>query len=285
LHDSPRDIAIVGLGLGITTRAILNNPAVENVRLVELSPEMVAAHRTHPEIAGNVLADPKLKLRIDDGRNFMSMSADTFDMITADPIHPRISGVGYLYTKEYYEALKNRLNANGVVLQWMPMYGISLDSFNAAFRTFAEVFPHASFWYVRGHGLFLGGLEPLRIDGAKVAGRTAAPAVAKDLASIGIDGWQDLLGYLLMDESHIKAYLAADTKKIVNTDDNAYLEYKTPNEFLHRTHIIVEALKPFAGWNGTEILQNVSEDERLAIEQRIAARRARLSQELDDPID
>ncbi len=27
-------------------------------------------------------------------------------MITADPIHPRISGVGYLYTEEYYRTIK-----------------------------------------------------------------------------------------------------------------------------------------------------------------------------------
>ena len=40
--------------------------------------------------------------KIDDHLN---MSGHKFDIITADPIHPRITGVGYLYTKEYYEIL------------------------------------------------------------------------------------------------------------------------------------------------------------------------------------
>jgi len=31
------------------------------------------------------------------------MSDGTFDMITAVPIHPRITGVGYLYTSEYLD--------------------------------------------------------------------------------------------------------------------------------------------------------------------------------------
>ena len=37
------------------------------------------------------------------------MSDERFDMITADPIHPRVTGVGFLYTREYYESLKQRL--------------------------------------------------------------------------------------------------------------------------------------------------------------------------------
>ena len=43
----------------------------------------------------------------------------------------------------------------GIICQWMPMYRISKNSFDVAFRTFSEVFENLSFWYVRGHGLFV----------------------------------------------------------------------------------------------------------------------------------
>ena len=149
LHPHPREVAVVGLGLGITLSAINRHPGLDQIQLIELSPEMVKAQSHLEDVSGGVLHSPKVKLRIDDGRNFMAMSNQQFDMITADPIHPRVSGVGYLYTKEYYEALKHRLRPDGVVCQWMPMYRISKKSFDVAFRTFVSVFPNASFWYVR----------------------------------------------------------------------------------------------------------------------------------------
>ena len=249
LEREPKDIAVVGLGLGITLAATARYPSVERIRLIELSPDIVAAHRTLAPLTGNILQNPKVHLRIDDGRNFMAMSDEKFDMITADPVHPRITGVGYLYTREYYRAIASRLGPGGVVTQWMPMYNISPESFDVAFRTFAEVFPNASFWYVRGHGLFVATEEPMRIGCANLVRNFNAPAVKADFASIGIASPADFLGYMLMDEGHIARYLARNRDSRINTDDNAYLEYRTPFEFTGRTDAIVPDLIEYAGWD------------------------------------
>ncbi|MEE9608110.1 MAG: fused MFS/spermidine synthase, partial [Myxococcota bacterium] len=208
LHREPRQVAVIGLGLGITLAATARNPAPERIRLVELSPQMVEAHRTIEDVTGSILDNPKIDLRIDDGRNFLAMSEESFDMITADPVHPRITGVGYLYTREYYQSIRARMNPGAVVTQWMPMYRISPESFDVAFRTFVEVFPNASFWYVRGHGLFVASDGPFVIGWPTLAERFAHPAVSRDLASIGIDSPEELLGHLLMDAEAIRAYLS-----------------------------------------------------------------------------
>jgi hypothetical protein len=101
------------------------------------------------------------------------------------------------------------------------MYAISRKSFDAAFRTFASVFPHASFWYVRGHGLFVAGLEPMRIDFATLATRFNHPVVRRDFESIGICSPHELLAHLFMNEQHVARYLAsAAVGTKVNTDDN-----------------------------------------------------------------
>ena len=100
------------------------------------------------------------------------------------------------------------------MLQWMPMYAISRRSFDVAFRTFASVFPHASFWYVRSHGLFVAGLERLTIDFPTVAERFEYPSVRRDFESIGIRSAKELLAHLLMDDAHIAEYLrASDDRK------------------------------------------------------------------------
>jgi spermidine synthase len=285
LHRDPKNVAVIGLGLGVTLAATARNPAAENIRLVELSPEMVEAHRYLRDITSDVLANPKIRLLIDDGRNFLNRSTETFDMITADPIHPRITGVGYLYSREYYEAVRAHLRPGGYILHWMPMYAISRTSFDVAFRTFASVFPHASFWYVRGHGLFVAGLEPLTIDFARLSARFDHPAVRRDFESIGIRSAHELLAHLFMDEQQVARYLAsAEVGNKLNTDDNGYLEYATPFEFLHQTKTIIEALKPFAGWDRARLV-GATADDLAEIDRLYSKRQAILFDELSRPVD
>lgn len=283
LHPAPRDVAVVGLGLGITLSATERNPEVEHIQIIELTPEMVEAHAHLDEITGGVLRSPKVNLRIDDGRNFLAMTDRQFDMITADPIHPRISGVGYLYTEDYYRAIRQRLKPGGVVCQWMPMYNISRRSFDVALRTFTRVFDHASFWYVRGHGLLVATIEPFTINYAQFTRHATAPVVAKDLASIKIDGPAQLLAHLTMDTAQIKKYLASSGNNILNTDDNANLEYFTPFEFLNTTKEIVTAFEPYAGFDSA-LLVNATDAERAAVGQAWKSRRKVLTSELDTPL-
>ncbi len=283
LHDAPRDVAVVGLGLGITVSATARNPEVENIQLIELSPEMVQAHAFLKEVTGGVLEHPKVSLRIDDGRNFLAMTGRRFDMITADPIHPRITGVGYLYTREYYEGIRRRLKPGGVVCQWMPMYHISRESFDVAFRTFSEVFEHATFWYVRGHGLFVAGDRPPALDVGRLRQRMADPAVSADLGSIDIGSAEELISHLLMGPSQIKSYLARSGGGVLNTDDNAYLEYRTPFEFLGTTGDVLKGLVSAAGYDES-LLSGVTDSGRTSIRDTWEARRARLLQELEEPL-
>ena len=283
LHPHPHDVAVVGLGLGITLAATARNPDVDHVQVIELSPEMVEAHKYLEGIDGGVLKNPKVSVRLDDGRNYFSMTDRTFDMITADPIHPRITGVGYLYTEEYYKCIKLRLKPGGVVCQWMPMYNISKQSFDVAFRTFSHVFENASFWYVRGHGLFVATESQFTIDFAELARRINQQPVANDMASIEIHGPEDLLAHLLMGPRQIREYLAGSGNGAINTDSNAYLEYHTPSEFLDKTKDIVQALIKYAGYD-PEIIQKASPEELEKIQSAWVHRRARLLPELDEPL-
>jgi spermidine synthase len=284
LHPDPQSVAVIGLGLGITLSATNRNPNVRNIEVIELTHEMVNAQRYLENVSGGVLGSPKVHLRIDDGRNFMAMTDRRFDMITADPIHPRVTGVGYLYTKEYYESIKRRLQPQGVVCQWMPMYRISKDSFDVAFRTFASVFPNASFWYVRGHGLFVATLSPLQIDFRALAARMQDPAVKNDLDSISIYDAPQLLAHMLMGPEEIAAYLASTPRQVLNMDDNAYLEYHTPFEFLESTKSIVKSLIPYSAPNLTAV-QNMSDQDREQVIRAWQKRKADLLPEFDVDMD
>jgi spermidine synthase len=284
LHRHPEDVAVIGLGLGITLAATERNAGVKHIDVIELTPEMVRAHNYLTDLTDSVLTSPKIRVLIDDGRNFMALTDQTFDVITADPIHPRISGVGYLYTKEYYESVRRALKPEAVVCQWMPMYHISKQSFDVAFRTFASVFPNSSFWYVRGHGLFIGTVGPFGIDYAGLQSRFQDPTIAGDLRSIAIHSPDELLSHLLMGPEAIRTYLDSLPDKTLNTDDNAYLEYHTPFELLETTDTIMELLLPAAGVDWM-CLRNVSAEQRGRIRELWEKRNSRILPELKEKIN
>jgi len=230
LVEEPRSVLVVGLGMGITLQAIARHPGIERIDVVELSPEIVRAQRALREVNGDILANPIVSVRIDDGRAFMELAQERYDMITADPIHPKISRVGYLYTREYYQAIRERLKPDGVVCQWMPIYQIAPARLRSAVRTFIEVFPESTLWYVDNHALLLGGLDSASVDFGRLQRRFEDPAVREDLASIGIDSPEQLLAHLLMGPRELEAFVAADGTVPLNTDDYPYLEYFVPRD-------------------------------------------------------
>jgi len=283
LHPSPREVAVIGLGLGVTLAATERNPEVSKIQVIELTSEMPKAHQYLDEITDGVLRKPKVNLRVDDGRNFLDRTNQSYDMITADPIHPRITGVGYLYTEQYYRALKERLKPGGVVCQWMPMYNISRKSFDVAFRTFAQVFENASFWYVRGHGLFVATVEPFSIDYASLRERSSALAVAQDLASIEIINTPQLLSHMLMGPAQVRNYLASQPESQINTDDNAFLEHATPFEYLSPTKDIVASLLPYSKLDLT-LIRNASSVDVAKIQKAWDERKSKIIPELTEPL-
>jgi hypothetical protein len=164
----------------------------------------------------------------------------------------------------------------------MPMYHISPKSFNVAFRTFASVFNHAYFWYVRGHGLLIA-TTGKPVDYQQFSQRFATKAVSGDMSSIEIENGEKLLSYMLMGPKEIRAYLKAFKSETLNTDDNAYLEYFTPFEYLGNTKTIVEELLPFARLD-LSIINDIPKEKKERIRRYWETRQKEILPELDMPL-
>lgn len=166
-----------------------------------------------------------------------------------------------------------------------PIYSVSPTSFDVAFQTFASVFEHSTFWYVRGHGLFVATLDPRPINYAAIRERFMAPAVRRDFASIDITSPEAFMSFLLMGPNEITTYLTrSGLSRVVNTDDNAYLEYRTPFEFLHSPKDVVHRFAPYAGYDPS-VLTNISEAERQIVSDFWARRQARILSELEESVN
>ena len=116
-----------------------------------------------------------MTLHVDDGRNFLMMSRKKYDVITADIILPRHAGAGSLYSREYYELVRDRLAEGGLAMQWNG--GDSETEYKLLMRTFMSVFPYTTLW---GDGsLMLGSMKPFTLSqSAYEARRVALRAVS-----------------------------------------------------------------------------------------------------------
>jgi spermidine synthase len=275
LIDEPKTVLVIGLGMGITLQATARHPGLERIDVIELSPDILDAQSRLREVNGNVAEHPLVHVRIEDGRLYLKLSEERFDMITVDPIHPKISRVGYLYSQEYYESIRERLKEGGVVCQWMPMYQISPTRLRSAVKTFQKVFPHATFWYVEGHALLVAGHGPLAIDYPRLVERFENEAVREDLASIGIDSPEALLAHLMMGPAEIRSFVASESFVPDNTDDYPYLEYFVPRDLFHATE---DNVREWVGHlsDPADFVRNLPPDARVRLERSSRDRARRI---------
>ena len=142
LHQAPKDVLVIGLGTGLTLNGMSSHP-VECINCVEISPEVVKAEKYFKEFNGNALAEPKVNLLIDDGRNLLFTNAKKYDVIISEPSNPWQSGNSNLFTDDFYKIAVDRLKEGGLFCQWIGLYDITVDNLQIVSQTFLHNFPRA----------------------------------------------------------------------------------------------------------------------------------------------
>jgi spermidine synthase len=226
LHTDPKDVLLVGLGSGITLGAVEQYP-VESVDAVEIEAAVVEAAEFFSEANNDALSDPRLNMVVDDARHFVLTTHNSYDLITAEPSNPWISGVSNLFTIEQYEAYRKRLRPGGILFQWAHIYSMSPEDLKTVIATFQRVFPHTTVWQdTFGRDLFLlGSEETLEIDLGRLTRRASLPGVKEDLERIDGDDPLRLLNRFVMDEEGAARFAEAAR---LHTDNRPILEFSAP---------------------------------------------------------
>src|SRR5262249_35806157 len=177
----PRSVLVLGFGTGITAGATLASPLPEKRVVFELLPAVV---RAGPLFPGNLGAttDPRIEVRIGDGRQELLRSSLRYDVVTLEPPPPSASGVTNLSSRDFYELGRSRLAERGLLAQWWPLPAQNDEDSRSLVRSFLDVFPHVSLWTTELHEMLLvGSEEPLVLDSRRVAARFAPEATARAL--------------------------------------------------------------------------------------------------------
>jgi tetratricopeptide (TPR) repeat protein len=153
-----------------------------------------------------------------------------YDLILSEPSNPWIAGIGGLFSREYFQTLRDRLEPGGAVAQWTHAYEQDDETLACVLLTFGEVFPHVTVWSMSNADLLLVGTRQSPVwDFARAAEAIERPAVAADLARIGMRGFYTLLSRQLM--SSLRVGEANSLGGWLNTDDFPFLEFRAPRAF------------------------------------------------------
>jgi len=225
LHPDPRDVLIIGLGAGVSSGIIASYPAVRDVTIVELCSEVPGGARQFAEWNHDVLDNPKVRVVINDGANYVKATRRKYDVISADPIHPFVTGAGNLYSYEHWQNCKARLKEGGILAQWLPLYQLSPTDFAMIIRTFVSVFPNATIWYSGIDTVLVGCNGPFKIDPDRMGEHMAAPGVTADLLSMGVHQVGDILGWFVAGPDELRE-IGQDAP--CNRIDRPLLEFSAP---------------------------------------------------------
>lgn len=156
--------------------------------VVEIAAAVVNGARFFDEINYGVLTHPNVRMRVDDGRNYLMLTARRYDVITADLIHPIFAGSGNLYALEYFRLVRRVLNPGGMVLQWVA--GTDAE-YKIIARTFLSVFPETTVW--ADGSMLVGMVEPLKLRRGDFERKLQTPGDARGLRDLGIESFDRLL--------------------------------------------------------------------------------------------
>jgi spermidine synthase len=142
-HPSPKDVAFIGWGAGLSTHTLLGSPMVRQVDTIEIERAMWDGAKTFLPRNERAYSDPRSVVRFDDARTFFATRAGRYDVIVSEPSNPWVSGVASLFTREFYARVRSKLNEDGLFVQWIHAYEMTDPLLAQIVAALLEAFPHS----------------------------------------------------------------------------------------------------------------------------------------------
>ena len=207
---------VVGFGGGGAVAGV--PPTVKQIDVIELEPGVVEAVRQVADLRfDDPLADPRVKIVLNDARGALSLTGKSYDAIVSQPSHPWTAGASHLYTREFLQLANSRLTDDGVFLQWMNSRFVDERLLKSICATLLDVFPNVRLYQpASGTLLFLASRAELDVE--RQIQQTGRPLRGGhgEYQWLGLNDVHDVVAALTLDTAAMREF-ARGAK--VNTDD------------------------------------------------------------------
>lgn len=222
LHENPRKAMVIGFGLGFTVESLIQTE-IDTVEVAEISQGVIKSGHVMNKWNNNVIDHPKVHMNLEDGRGYIMKTTSSYDIITSNAIHPRLSN--NIYTQDFYEMCNLKLRKGGIMCQWATPNWITEREFKAQIKAFINAFPYSQLWYLNEYStIMVGSNEPIRIDYSLIERRFKDPKVIEDLKNIAMTEPCMFTAQFSMDKAELIEY-CKDAP--ANTDDFPVVEFST----------------------------------------------------------
>jgi len=223
VHPSLQSALLISYGVGNTAKSLTQIPTLQQIHIVDISRDIISLANIPYPGSTSPLNDPRVHVHIDDGRYYLQATTQRFDLITSEPPPPRAPGVISLYTQEYFELIRDRLNEGGIATYWLPVHNMTGADARAIIKGFCNAFDDCGLWDGYGLNWMLTGSRHAK-NAASPEHFTAQwrdPALALTLAEIGLER-PELLGTTFMADADQLALLLGKTLPLTDNFPKRY---------------------------------------------------------------
>ena len=143
-HPNPKKVLVIGGGDGGVLREVVKHESVEEAWICEIDEAVIRLSKEYlPDLAVGY-KDPKVRVHVGDGFEFLHKYQNTFDVIITDSSDPE-GPAESLFQKSYFELLNGALTENGVITTQAESFWCHLPIIKKLKQACSEVFPVAEY--------------------------------------------------------------------------------------------------------------------------------------------
>ncbi len=287
LHRAPDSVLVMCFGTGNTLGTVARFPGAA-VDGVEIDRNVVSLASWFSRWNHDVADRNNVHMIIQDARSYIRWTDRKYDVITLEPMSPIQAGVNNLYSREFYEQSRARLNPGGLMMQWLPLHLVGPSDALAIIKTFQSVFPHTSVWnsFLTRIVLLVGSEEPTVLDRRHFDRQMQHPEIRSMARQIGVRDFEDFMDFYLAEGKALEPLMEGAN---IITDDRPLLEHsaatlipplkrETDETFLNLLRFRVTGKPPVSGMDPEE-----NNRMRVLYEMRTAQRLSIFSQRYQGP--
>ena len=192
MMDNPGTAAVIGFGSGLTTHTLLGDSRVRSVSTIEIEQAMVDGARAFGPRVSRAFTDPRSQVVIDDAKAYFASQNKKFDLIVSEPSNPWISGVGALFSKEFYQFIPNHLKQDGLFVQWVQLYEIDDELLGSILQAMIPAFSDYSAWISNRNDLIIVASPTGQVPKLDFGRLQNADVLKQELLRLGVSAVENL---------------------------------------------------------------------------------------------
>ncbi len=229
-NPDAKSLMMIGYGSGVTLGTAMLHPTIEHADLAEISQAVLDAHPMFKKFNYDVLNNPKLNARQEDARTFLRTTPSKYDIIISEPSNPWFVGVSALFTTEFFEEAKSKLNEGGILMMWFHQYEMESKNVEMVLRTLHGVFGDNVIAFLPDLAdiICLASPQPFDLgpeDFRRMEERFNLPEIREDFAKIRVFNLATLFSYNFISPGRLADHIGEGP---LNTDAHLRLEYAAP---------------------------------------------------------